>query len=76
MHLVKCSVMILGAYVIGNTGDILYSKSYLEDNSSNNAQLPDNAERIVTLYRTTESTRLEHAYFHEQNGNVWVYVFF
>ena len=68
--------MILSSYIIGSAGDFLHSKSYQTEVSSSPAQLPDYAERIVTLYRTTESTRLEHAYFHEQNGKVWVYVFF
>jgi hypothetical protein len=68
--------MILSAYVIGSTGEIVYAKVYTNDASSNSVTLPDFAENIITLYRTSESTRLEHAYFHEREGQVWVFVFF
>ena len=68
--------MIHRAFVIASTGDVAYSKSYIDDVDSNSETLPDFVESIITLYRKSESTLLEQTYFHERENQIWAFVFF
>lgn len=68
--------MILRAFVIASTGKVVFSKSYSDEEDSSSKILPAYVETIIKLYRNSESTRLEHSYFHERENQIWAFVFF
>jgi hypothetical protein len=68
--------MIQCAYVIGSTGEVVFTKSYHNEEGSTFTELPDFADTIITLYQNSESTRKEHVYFHERENQIWAFVFF
>jgi hypothetical protein len=68
--------MITRAFIVASTGEVVYSKSYTNDEVSKSETLPDFIDTIITLYRNSESTRMEHSYFHEREDHIWAFVFF
>ena len=68
--------LILGAYVLRGTGEMLYGVSYENAERQLDLVLPPHVTACVTLFHSRESTVLGQPYTLEQNDFLWVYAFF